>query len=235
VEALVGKNHITHYWDVINDPRMFADNVIKKRMLALLAMSIISRLLSTTAYQTISDMDKNMNWSEAQGFLQFVAFALICLAFMLYTLTTYVMVAQQFHILRLSTSGPLGVEAAMSYYINKNIVLYRHLGIKGFFWSLPLFIVSQGIRLGIKFLKDNSKKPELPNEVPLRATVQGCGFCAAFAVASLLLFIVHWTHDTVYEEKRRTCSTEEGFMNYQNYTMVPSMASDTIHWDDVDC
>eukprot|EP00971_Amphidinium_carterae_P188877 3749681-Amphidinium_carterae.1 len=65
------------------------------------------------------------------------------------------------------------VEAATSYYLNKNIVLYRHLSIHAFFWSLPMFVMSQGMRLGVQFLRNNMRKPELPNEAPFRAAIQG--------------------------------------------------------------
>jgi len=66
-------------------------------------------------------------------------------------IATYVGVAQIYHTYRLETAGPTGFEMATSYYLNPNIVAWRHLAVKCMLNSLPLFLVSTGIRIDVNF------------------------------------------------------------------------------------
>jgi hypothetical protein len=56
-----------------------------------------------------------------------------------------VITQQKYQIMRLATSGASGFEIAKSYYLNENIIKLRHVGVKCFTLSLPLFTVAIGL------------------------------------------------------------------------------------------
>merc|ERR1719235_1092150 len=82
-------------------------------------------------------------------------------------IATYVSVAQIYHTYRLETAGPTGFEMATSYYLNPNIVAWRHLAIKCMLNSLPLFMISTGLRMQIHFDRA-AVAPEAPSEYVAR-------------------------------------------------------------------
>merc|ERR1719502_900968 len=98
------------------------------------------------------------------GILQLVAFVLNLVIFFANMLSTYVGVAQPYHTIRLMTAGPTGFEAAASYYLNRNIVAWRHIAIRGMLLSLPLYISQMGIRLIVKFDRSTREDISLPSE-----------------------------------------------------------------------
>merc|ERR1712196_699480 len=83
--------------------------------------------------------------------LQFVSFGIMTAVLFANVIATYVGVAQVYHSYRLETAGPTGFEMATSYYLNPNIVSWRHLAVKGMLHSLPLFLISTGMRIAINF------------------------------------------------------------------------------------
>merc|ERR1719359_1646694 len=105
-------------------------------------------------------MDKNMDLTHLDGALQFFNFILLLFVFFFNMVGTYVGVAQPYHVMRLLTSGPTGFEAAASYYLNKNIITWRHFAIKFSLVSLPLYIVQMGLRLIVKFDRGNKNGPD---------------------------------------------------------------------------
>merc|ERR1719337_186217 len=98
-------------------------------------------------------------------------------------LSTYVGVAQPYHTIRLMTAGPTGFEAATSYYLNRNIIAWRHMAIKYMLLSLPLYISQMGFRLIVKFDRQ-TREDTLDFEItPLESRVEG----VTFAILMLLL------------------------------------------------
>merc|ERR1712151_1149966 len=57
------------------------------------------------------------------------------------------------------TAGPTGFELASMFYLTKSIVMWRHIAIKCLLNGLALFLVSSGITLFVKFVKDASGGP----------------------------------------------------------------------------
>jgi len=228
----------TQSLDLVNDPRYFTDNVINQRLTGFAAIAVVSQLLSGNAIGYVMSMDKYMDWSTPEGFCQFMAFFCITLVLFMSTLATYVGVAQPFHTLRLATAGSLGFEAAASYYLNENIVMWRHLAVKAMFWSLPLFVISQGFRVGVKFRRDNMKEVELPDAVPLRASIQAYGFAILFVLAALVLYLVHLMHYRVFNDRYKTLTIDKGYRQLTQTMMMPSVANFAGGQDgasDLDC
>merc|ERR1712178_46145 len=93
----------------------------------------------------------DMNLSSLEGNLQLLSFTIMTLVLFANIVATYVGVAQIYHGYRLETAGPTGFEMATSYYLNPNIVCWRHLAVKCMLNSLPLFLVSTGIRINVNF------------------------------------------------------------------------------------
>merc|ERR1711953_954148 len=91
------------------------------------------------------------NLSTLEGNLQLLSFGIMTLVLFANIIATYVGVAQVYHAYRLETAGPTGFEMATSYYLNPNIVSWRHIAIKGMLHSLPLFLISTGMRIAVNF------------------------------------------------------------------------------------
>merc|ERR1719213_1480700 len=105
-------------------------------------------------------MKKDMDLSTLDGQLHFVSFAIMTWVLFVNIIATYVGVAQVYHAYRLETAGPTGFEMATSYYLNPNIVSWRHLAVKCMLNSLPLFLVATGIRININFERAALKPAE---------------------------------------------------------------------------
>merc|ERR1712188_217106 len=96
-------------------------------------------------------MKKDMDLLTLYGQLHFMSFGIMTLVLFANIIATYIGVAQVYHAYRLETAGPTGFEMATSYYLNPNIVSWRHIAIKGMLHSLPLFLISTGLRIEINF------------------------------------------------------------------------------------
>merc|ERR1719230_2441827 len=112
-----------------NDPRFFQGSVLNKRLAAFSGLSVVSGLMVGTCSDVIS-MKKDMNLSTLEGNLQLLSFTIMTFVLFANIIATYVGVAQIYHTYRLETAGPTGFEMATSYYLNPNIVSWRHVAVK---------------------------------------------------------------------------------------------------------
>merc|ERR1719484_202957 len=99
----------------------------------------------------VISMKKDMGLFTMDGQLEMFSFIIMTFVLMANIVATYVGVAQVYHAYRLETAGPTGFEMASSYYLNPNIVSWRHLAIKCMLYSLPLFLISSGLRIEVHF------------------------------------------------------------------------------------
>merc|ERR1712232_15845 len=145
VEKATGLVH-SESMHMTNDPRFFQSSVLNKRLAAFSGLSVVSGLMIGTCSDVIS-MKKDMNLSTLEGNLQLLSFSILTFVMFANIVATYVGVAQIYHAVRLETAGPTGFEMATSYYLNPNIVAWRHIAVKCMLNSLPLFLISTGIRI----------------------------------------------------------------------------------------
>merc|ERR1711953_1594158 len=101
------------------------------------------------------------NLSTLEGNLQLLSFGIMTLVLFANIIATYVGVAQIYHAYRLQTAGPTGFEMATSYYLNPNIVAWRHIAVKCMLWSLPLYLVSIGLRVEVNFERAAHKPDQI--------------------------------------------------------------------------
>lgn len=148
-----------------NDPRFFQGNVIDKRLAALKSLTIVSSLMVGTSIGLLFSLKKEWNF-EAGGWCIFTGAAQIsafltemCVAFMC-LVALYTMCQQLYHIYRLMTSGPTGVELAGEYYLDPVVVVWRHTAVKSLLNGLVAFVIGAGAILFIKFVKDGDSLPQ---------------------------------------------------------------------------
>jgi len=212
--------------DVTNDPRFFNDNVLNYRLAAFSGLSVISGLMVQNAMDQLFGMSKDMpifNSGSAvrsiDGVLQLIAFLLLIYIMFANFLAVYVGVAQPYHVLRLMTAGPTGFDAAVSYYLNRNIVSWRHIAIKGMLASIPLYIFQMGLRLVVKFDRDTTASVDLPVDTPLHSMVQGIVFCLLMQCIAGLLLWLHYKHFQIFRERYEVMTEMikpmQGFMSQQ--------------------
>jgi len=216
----------TDSMDISNDPRFFNDNVLNYRLAAFSGLSVVSGLMVQNAIDQLFGMSKDMpifdsasKMLSVDGLLQLIAFILLCLILFSNFLAVYVGVAQPYHVLRLMTAGPTGFDAAVSYYLNRNVVFWRHLAIKGMLQSIPLYIFQMGLRLVVKFDRDTSASLDLPAETPTHSVIQGIIFCVLMQILALLLLWVHLKHFDIFRERYEVMTEMikpmQGFMQQQ--------------------
>lgn len=212
--------------DMSNDPRFFQGSVLNKRLAAFSSLSVVSGLMTGTATAVIS-MKKDMGLFTMDGLLEMVSFAIMTFVLMANIVATYVGVAQVYHAYRLETAGPTGFEMATSYYLNPNIVSWRHVAIKGMLHSLPLFLVSTGLRICINFDRaaqgDQATPPTL-----WEARLFGLFFMAVYAGMGVLVWYIHHKHMAVFRERYAVArSREVGYLKHVQ-GMMTSMSSNRL-------
>jgi len=192
--------------EIRNDPRFFQDNVLNKRLKAFTGVAVVSSLLVQSSMKEMFEMDKNMQLYTSQGgsrwhfngMVQLLAFTMLLIIFMCNMLSAYVGVAQPYHTIRLMTAGATGFETATSYYLNRNIVAWRHMAIKYMLLSLPLYISQMGFRLIVKFDRQTRKDSLNFDATPLQSRVEGIVFAVLMLLLACMLYSVHQKHFEVF-------------------------------------
>jgi hypothetical protein len=216
----------TDSMDITNDPRFFNDNVLNYRLAAFSGLSVVSGLMVQNAIDQLFGMSKDMPIFDSKsmllsidGCLQLIAFLMLMWILFANFLAVYVGVAQPYHVLRLMTAGPTGFDAAVSYYLNRNIVSWRHLAIKGMLQSIPLYILQMGIRLVVKFDRETSASETLPDNTPEHSVIQGIIFCILMQFLAGLLIFIHYKHFDIFRERYEVMTEMikpmQGFMAQQ--------------------
>lgn len=209
--------------DIKNDPRFFTDNVLDKRLAAFGCLGVVSGLMVHNAMFHAFEMRKDMDIMTYDGVFQLVGFTLLCGVLYGNVLSTYVGVVQPYHTYRLMTAGPTGFETACAYYLHKDIISWRHFSIKLMLISMPIFIISSGLRFIVKFDRDMSKGVALMQEPPLWARLEGVFCCVAFTLIALGLFHIHWRHEEVFRLMYEAIVQTSGVSNIM--TAVDTMSN----------
>jgi len=215
--------------DVVNDPRFFNDNVLNYRLAAFSGLSFVSGLMVQNCMDQLFGMSKVMPiFNQAKmvfsinGFAQLVAFVMLVYILFSNILAMYIGVAQPYHTLRLMTAGPTGFDAAVSYYLNRNIVSWRHLAIKSMLQSIPLYIFQMGLRLVVKFDRDTEKTVALAPVTPMHSRIQGIVFCAIMQFLALVLLWVHAKHFNIFRERYEVMTEMvKPVQNFVHQQMMP--------------
>lgn len=220
--------------EIKNDPRFFQDNVINYRLSAFGGIAVVSGLMVGNVMCQMWDMDKNMQILRSRGemyhwngIIQLIAFMMLILIFFANILATYVGVAQPYHTLRLMTAGPTGFETAASYYLNRNIVAWRHGAIKYMLLSIPLYISQMGLRLIVKFDRSTEQSPAPHKETPESSLIEGIVFCVFMIILAYLLYTVHNKHFAIFKDRYEAMArgvTGSDFNTYMRQMMTSGRA-----------
>jgi len=220
--------------DVVNDPRFFQDNVINYRLSAFAGLSVISGLLVQNAMDQLFDMDKNMQIFtqnhrifHPNGILQLIAFLILIMILAMNMFAIFVGVAQPYFTIRLMTAGPTGFDTAASFYLNRNIVTFRHAAIRAMLTSLPMYILQMGIRLVVKFDRSTIDEVNPPKTTPMDSRIQGIVFCIIMCLLSLALYWIHLKHFAIFRDRynqMHSTVTGHAFTNYMQSMMTPKKA-----------
>merc|ERR1712222_317590 len=96
------------------------------------------------------------------------------------------------------TSGPTGMEAAASFYLNKNITAWRHYAMKALGIAIPLFLISTGFLLFVMFDQGGKKKVKLKEKHLSKAVHSALGLVVCYIRAvHLKVFREHYDHGRV--------------------------------------
>jgi hypothetical protein len=198
MEVLEQKTGLIHSesMEMTNDPRFFQGSVLNKRLAAFSSLSVVSGLMVGTSTAVIS-MKKDMDLDTFDGQLHFVSFGIMTLVLFANVIATYVGVAQVYHSYRLETAGPTGFEMATAYYLNPNIVSWRHIAVKSMLHSLPLFLISTGMRIAVNFDRV-AIKPSGPSFWTARLIGFFC--MAVYMAMGIVVWYLHQKHTAIFRE-----------------------------------
>eukprot|EP00448_Togula_jolla_P033605 CAMPEP_0170638554 /NCGR_PEP_ID=MMETSP0224-20130122/39121_1 /TAXON_ID=285029 /ORGANISM="Togula jolla, Strain CCCM 725" /LENGTH=196 /DNA_ID=CAMNT_0010968737 /DNA_START=128 /DNA_END=718 /DNA_ORIENTATION=- len=168
--------------EVTNDPRMFAKNVLWKRMAAFQVISVSCVLMAKLCCTEMLALESD----HIDSIAHYLAFLLLAAAFLMNLFSAIIIIMQLFHLTRLSTSGPTGFELSQSYYLNENIVNLRHLAACSFFSLIPVFLTSVALAVWVN-LKDM-----LLHKIPL---------CAFILLAAFVVAYVSWIQQSTFRDK----------------------------------
>jgi len=152
-----------HTMELQNDPRFFQSNVIDKRLSALRNLTIVSSLMFSASIGQLLALKKEYNftynenvgwWCFSVSICQLCAFVTLVSVVFMCLIGLYTMCQQLYHIYRLMTSGPTGVELAGEYYLSHTIVAWRHTAVSNLLKGMALFVGGMGMILFVKFMKD---------------------------------------------------------------------------------
>jgi hypothetical protein len=135
--------------EVLNDPRVFADNVLMKRLDAFHVIGICAILMSTLSAGQMVAMETT-DFDGIRGGIRYIAFWAMTIGFAANLMSGLIITVQLFHMTRLITAGSTGYELAKSYYLNKNILMLRHMAAKLFFFTTPVFLMSTALTIYVK-------------------------------------------------------------------------------------
>lgn len=94
--------------------------------------------------------------------------------------------------------GPTGFEMASSYYLNPNIVSWRHLAIKCMLHSLPLFLLATGMRIEVNFDRA-AEKPVRPQFWAARLI--GIFYMSMYILMAIVVWYLHQKHTAIFRER----------------------------------
>lgn len=184
--------------DMSNDPRFFQGSILSKRLAAFSSLGVVSGLMvgfTQAAVLSVGDMD----FTTLEGQLHAVEFVMNCGALFANIIAVYVSVAQVYHVYRLETAGPTGFEMATSYYLNVNIVAWRHLAIKCLLLSLPAMLISTGIRVEVILGSAYQASARRPSR--LVARICGITIMGLYLVFGGIVWYIHSIHAWVFRDR----------------------------------
>ncbi|CAJ1408332.1 unnamed protein product [Effrenium voratum] len=181
--------------DLQNDPRFFQDNVLNKRLEAFSKLGVVSSLMVGTCTHVIA-MKKDMNFSTTEGIMRVVSFGLLSIVLFLNIIAAYVGIAQTYHTYRLETAGPTGFEIATSYYLNPNIVAWRHFAVKCMLHGLTIFLISTGIRVSVSF--EDLTDEEKPRITKHNARLLGLVTLTFFCIGGFIMHYINGKHQAIF-------------------------------------
>lgn len=196
--------------DLRNDARFYRHSTLDKRLKAFHSLTVLAGLMIGTSLGQCMMMPHSFNFQTVAGWAEMASFLAFIFTFFFNVFTMFVLVQQLFFTYRLKTAGYLGFEVAASYYLNRNIVQYRHLAIKGILVSFPVFIAGGALRMGFEFYADASKagKPAPPaagdpsKELDMTVhTVLACSFLAVVVLFFLFLCCIYRRHVAIFRER----------------------------------
>lgn len=228
-----------HSMDMTNDPRFFTDNVLNKRLMAFSGLSVVSGLLVQNAMDQLFDMNKNMIAYEKgriniDGALQLASFCILVWILFSVMLATYIGVAQPYYTYRLMTAGPTGFDAAAAFYLNKNVVAWRHLCIKTLLASLPLYMVQMGFRLNVKFDRSTRAAEDPPKDTPFVEELLGWIFCGVFMLFAIVMCYAVRLHARVFRERYKSIALMPHLTKYMQQRMMSTSMRGQDQGFDVD-
>merc|ERR1719162_2860292 len=92
----------------------------------------------------------------------------------------------------------MGFEMATSYYLNPNIVAWRHLAIKCLLLSLPLFLVSTGLQIEVS-MGSSARVAQRPSLRMARAW--GFSIMGLFCFMGMVVWYIHSIHAWIFRDR----------------------------------
>jgi hypothetical protein len=219
-----------------NDPRFFTGNVIMQRLAAFTMLSTLSGIFLSFGSADVMDANKEMRTRDIHGnidplgVLQLCRYTLNVGIFFVNIMGVYIGVVQPYHVYRLMTCGPSGFDAAATYYLNKNVTLWRHFATKGMMLSLGWYTVAVACAAMVQFFRNNENdESDMPTKVEAtESQIQSYVFASIAIFLSALMVCIHSSHRGVFNEVYMAATDQDGPMQSAVYESIHGRGDSTF-------
>jgi hypothetical protein len=192
--------------DVVNDPRLYVENVLDKRLAAFEALAIVTEIMSAEAVKQCFELPADFElvgpyWHVA--IFQVIGFGIMISVLFMTTVATATLSLQLFFSIRLMTAGPTGFDKAASFYTDRRMWQWRERAVFGVKWGIVGFFLSTGFMLYVKLYTEGAPETTVEHDEE-----EGRHSHKIFAGVTLGIFLIlsaaltHLvqTHTRVFEE-----------------------------------
>eukprot|EP00933_Yihiella_yeosuensis_P009383 TRINITY_DN11527_c0_g1_i1.p1 TRINITY_DN11527_c0_g1~~TRINITY_DN11527_c0_g1_i1.p1 ORF type:complete len:280 (+),score=49.68 TRINITY_DN11527_c0_g1_i1:103-942(+) len=215
--------------EIMNDPRMFGENVIDRRLAAFEAIAIVTEIMAAEAVKFCFELGNEYSFVGELyviSVLQLIGLTLMVIVMFMDLVACAVLSLQMFFTIRLMTAGPTGFDKAARFYTDQRMWRWRERAIFSVKWGIVLFAASTGLMLCVKFYIEGAPEVEEETEKQHDEEYQGhkilAGCCfSLFAVLTAVLCHLMKQHQRVFDESY--CSTELCLPGELHGQLLPSL------------
>jgi len=153
--------------DVVNDPRLYVENVLDKRLAAFEALAIVTEIMSAEAVKQCFELPADFELVGPYchvAIFQIIGFGIMISVLFMTTVATATLSLQLFFSIRLMTAGPTGFDKAANFYTDRRMWQWRERAVFGVKWGIVGFFLSTGFMLYVKLYTEGAPEKTVEHD-----------------------------------------------------------------------
>jgi hypothetical protein len=206
VDGMVKKLLRVDSVDITNDPRMIGKSVIGSRLDGFANIVFAAMLLCTLAWSAAITLRPYKDgkfypftWVGLAGEMMTMGMNLFAVA---------ILIHQAYLVRRILTGSYMGFEMGKALYMHHDYVALRHLAVRSFFWSVPVFVFSTMCVVWDVIQPNLTRIQRGCRVIPLTI------ICVPLAIMTFVMFHVHAKQSRVFREKMNKVQKYQAPLRY---------------------